>query len=197
MQMFKKSGKSISAGEHINLADIRGNSLYTKDNYIYQFLKVMPIPTALMTADEKAHLTLAMARELSPIGVPFKILFLSRPTDIKQIIEYYEGIFAMTVNTKKRDNLKKTMNYLSKMATTGGVLERQTYISLWSEAAKQSEEELYSKTVDFKNALNNVGISAFICNETEIINMAALFYRPVFSQVDIGTTPNFTFLNNT
>ncbi len=190
----KKPTKQISTCEYINLADIRANFLYTKDNYIYQFLKVMPISTALMTEDEKAHLTFAMSKELSPIGVPFKILFLSRPTDITKIIEYYEGVRSMTGNTKKRDNLKKTMNYLSAEATSGGILERQTFIALWIDKNTQGEEELYSKATEFKNALNNTGVVATICTETEITNIVSLFYDPVFSTVNYDKTPNFTFL---
>lgn len=194
MKVFSKQQGNLSTCEYINLADIRGQFLYTKDNKVYQFIKAMPIPTALMTPDEKARLTMVMARELSPIGMPFKILFISRPTDIKQIIEYYDSIRSMTVDSKKRDNLKKTMNYLSKMATTGGVLERQTFIALWAEKDEKGEDELYSKTVEFRNALTNAGVSATICNETEIANMIGLFYKPVFAQVDINTTPNYTFM---
>lgn len=194
MAKFGVKDKEISTSDYINLADIKGSFLYTKDNFIYQFLKVMPISTVLMTTDEKAQLTQSMARELSPIGVSFKILFLSRPTDISKIIDYYEGVRSFTDSTKKRDNLKKTMNYLSRAATSGGVLERQTFIGLWVDKNLQSEEELHTKANEFKHALNNTGVIASICSETEIANMMNLFYNPVFSSINYSPTPNYTFM---
>lgn len=192
--MIKKKTE-ISVNEYINLKDVRGSILYSKDNYIFSFIRVQPISTALMTEDEKKFLTLSMAKELSPLQIPFKILFLSRPTDVKQIIDYYEGIKATTSNTKKRDNITKTMRFFSSMANSGGVLERQTYISIWMNLSEKTEEDLNSKAIEFAMALEKTGVPAEICREQEIIGMLGLFYNPLYqSGVIYDTTPNFTFM---
>lgn len=188
----KENKKELSTNQYINLADVRGNALYTKDNMMWQFLKVQPISTALLTDDEKKRLTLIMTRELSPLRIPFKILFLTRPTDVRQIIEYYEAIKSSTSDTKKRDNLTKTIRYFSGLATGGGVLERQTYIAIWANTERQ-KEELPTKLTDFKNALLTSGVTCSICDETDIINMVGLFYNPVFSlSTIVDRTPRMT-----
>lgn len=175
--------------------DVRGDFLYTKDGNIWQFIKVMPISTALMTETEKEQITMRMTREISPTNVPFKILFLSRPTDVRQLVEYYEGIKANTVNTKKRTNLTKTIQYFSQMVTTGSVIERQTFIALWTSKEIKTEEDLYSKTIEFRNALAGAGVNCNICDDTDIINMLGLFYNPVFTvNTVVDTTNKYTFM---
>lgn len=195
MAKKKPNKKEQSTNEYVNLADVRGCSLFTKDNMIWQFLKVMPISTALMNEDEKEQITFKMTREISPTNVPFKIIFLTRPTDVRQLVEYYEGIKANTVDTKKRENLNKTIRFFSKMVTASSVLERQTFIALWTTEKKQSEADLYAKLVEFRNALLNTGVSCSICDETDIINMLGLFYNPVFSvNTVVDTTNKYTFM---
>lgn len=190
-----KKSKSVSTNEFVNVSDVRGSFLYTKDNMLIQFLKVLPISTALMTDQEKKILTLQMTREISPINIPFKILFLTRPTDVRQLVEYYEGIKTSTIDTKKRDNITKTIRYFSSMALGGGVLERQTFIALWKQEVKQTEDDLYAKTVEFRNALIQSGVTCSICDETDIINMLGLFYNPCFTTNTImDVTNKYTFM---
>lgn len=193
---IKKENKAeISSNEFINLTDVRGTFLYTKDSHIFSYLKVQPISTALMNETEKKTLTERMTRDLSPLGVPFKILFLSRPTDVKQIIDFYEGIKSETSNTKKRDSITKSIKYFSSLSNTGSVLERHTYICLWVNATTKTQEELLSKTLEFADALSRMSIPCSVCKEHEIINMLGLFYNPVYAQeVLYDTTPNFTFI---
>lgn len=189
------SKKDISTSEYLNLVDIRGDFLYTTDNKIFQFIKVLPISTALMTETEKSQLTKKMTRELSPTKVPFKILFLTRPTDVRQIVDYYENIKSTTTDQRKRENLTKTIRYFSQMALSGGVLERQTFIALWTQNEKQTEDDLIIKTLDFRNALIATGVTATICDETDIVNMLGLYYNPTFSvNTAVDTTPRYSFL---
>lgn len=189
------SKKDISTSEYLNLVDIRGDFLYTTDNKIFQFIKVLPISTALMTETEKSQLTKKMTRELSPTKVPFKILFLTRPTDVRQIVDYYENIKSTTTDQRKRENLTKTIRYFSQMALSGGVLERQTFIALWTQNEKQTEDDLIIKTLDFRNALISTGVTATICDETDIVNMLGLYYNPTFSvNTAVDTTPRYSFL---
>ncbi len=193
--MLKKKAKTVTANEFINLANVRGQFLYTKDNMIWQFIKVQPISTALMNEKEKELLTLKMTREVSPTKVPFKILFFSRPTDVRQIIEYYENIKASTDDTKKRDCLSKTIKYFSKLSTGNGVLERQTFIALWTQNEKQKEDDLMQKTIEFRNSLSASGVHCSIADEKELIAMLGLFYNPSFSShTCVDVTNKYTFL---
>lgn len=196
IELFKKQKKTSpikSTGEEISLADIRGNKLYTKDGNEWMYLKVQPIPTALMTTDEKERLTLTMTRELSPINVPFKIIFLTRPTDVKQQIDYYEGIKAETIHPLKRESLTQTIRFFSQASTSHNVLERQTFISISSADIEMGE--LLTVAQSFEKALFSCGIRANICDEKEIIGMVGLFFSPSFSSsYYVDTTPNIPLL---
>lgn len=185
--------EDLSINEFINLSDIRGNFLYTKDEYIFCYLLVQPISTQLMATEEKALFTKRLTEQISPLNSQFKILFLSRPTDVKEIIEYYEDIRAITADIKKRDNLKKMMNYFSNLSVFGGILERKTYICLWKKISDSVEAEIMQKAHEFKTAFLLAGIPTDICNEEEIIQMVSLFLEPANTVLNINdVTPNFT-----
>lgn len=184
-----------STCELVNLADVKGRTLYTKDGYIFSYVKVQPISTALMTESEKEFLMKKMTTALSPLNIPFKILFLTRPTDIKQVIDYYEGIKSVTVDTLRRSALTSTINYLSGMAISGGVLERQTYFAIWTkESYEDSAEYLSTKLEELLNALKDSGIKSHICDERDILQMLSLFYNPDYSKKYIDTTPNVVLM---
>ncbi|WMJ24301.1 hypothetical protein RBG61_06450 [Paludicola sp. MB14-C6] len=188
----KDNGPEISINEYINVADVKGNFLYTKDNYIFQYIRVQPLSTTLMTKEEKKMLTSKMTAELSPLNTPFKIILFSRPTDISQTIDYLDGIKSVTQNQRKKDSLGKSMHFLSAMATSGGVIERLTYIALWFNRSEHSEEELSMKTIEFKNALVNSSVKCHICDEREINDLLSLFYNPINAQ-SMRIDPSYTF----
>lgn len=192
MNLFSKKQKSAaeSVQEYITLADVRGNILYSKSGGVTQFIKISPISTALMTETEKEQLTLRMTRGLSPIKFPFKILFLTRPTDVRQIIEFYEGIKSTTQDSIKREALTKTVRHLSQLANGGGILERQTFLSVQVLPSARAVEELTARGFEMQSALAASGVTCHICDETEIINMLGLFFSPAFSfSREISKTP--------
>ncbi|MEG0894496.1 MAG: hypothetical protein RSE93_02195 [Oscillospiraceae bacterium] len=188
----KNNIKNLSVNEYINLADIRGEFLYSKDNYIWQFIKVEPVSTALMTLNEKSAFVKKLTLEISPMRIPFKILFLTRPTDVRRLVNYYENIKFNTTDQKKRENLTKTIHFFSNMATSNETLERQAFIALWT---NKKEEDIKTKTIEFRNALTNAGVKCNICDQVDITNMIGLFYNPIFNVNTVITdTPNYTYM---
>ncbi|MEG2812974.1 MAG: hypothetical protein RSA79_00080 [Oscillospiraceae bacterium] len=193
--MFNKKNKLQDINEYINIADVKNDMLFTKNGYAFKYLQVKPISTALMTQLEKRLLVDKMTMELSAVCIPFKILFISRPTDVTQLILYYTDILQNTVSQKKKEAIKKTIHNLSRMSTDGGVLERQTYICVWNK--RENISQLVEKTNDLKIALTTSGVACNDCLDSDIINMLLLFFNPTFDkQPSVDITPHLTFLED-
>ncbi|MDK2802703.1 MAG: hypothetical protein KFW09_04925 [Oscillospiraceae bacterium] len=185
--IFKKKIKQVekkNVSDLINIEDIKGEVLSTKDGYIFSYIKVQPISIDLMTESEKKQITNKLTSEISCLRIPFKFLFISRKADIKMLISHYEEIKGNTVNTIKRDNLTKTIRYLSHISMGGGVLERQSYVCLWQK--KSMEKELTSMAYDFKNSLQRCGYISHICGEYDIRTLCNLFLNPITYDTEVG-----------
>ena len=179
----EKENTENTVSDLINIEDIRGELLYTKDGYVFSYIKVQPISIDLKTKEEKKILTDKLTAEISSLKVPFKMIFLSKKADIKNLVSYYEEIKSNTVDPIKRDNLTKTIRNLSKMSIDGGVLERQSYICLWDK--KENKKEHISMTYSFKNSLNKCEYTSVVCNEYEIRSLCNLFLNPNIHDTEV------------
>ncbi|MDF2567969.1 MAG: uncharacterized protein K0R90_1425 [Oscillospiraceae bacterium] len=191
----KAQNPVLSVQQLINIKDIKGSCLYTKDSLLFSYLKVQPISTGLMSKDEKARMVRNMTQEISPLNVPFKITLLSRPTDVKQVVNFYENIKQMTPQSNKRDSITKTVRYLSESSQTGGVLERQTFLSAYIPASNHTDVDMLQIITQFKNALEHCNIRCDILDEKSIVQMCALFLNPNYSNTFVSEYDNnFTIL---
>lgn len=173
--MTKKNTR-LSVQELLGIEDVRDGFLFTKTQKAIGFLRVQPISVALMTETEKEQLTRRITTELSPLRKPFTILLLSKPTDVKTIIEYLEGIKAETSDTLRRDCLTKTMKYLSSLSLSGQVLDRYAYVSF--SAPSEETGELAELLRSAQKAFDAAGIRSEILDSKGVLQLCALFYNP-------------------
>ena len=61
----KNSSLSITVNEFLKIKDIRGDLLYTTDEFIFTYIQVFPQNTRLKTHKEQSLIALNLARELS------------------------------------------------------------------------------------------------------------------------------------
>ena len=186
----------LSAQEKVNIKDIKGSCLYTKDGFLFSFLKVQPVSTGLMSKEEKARLTRQMTAAISPLGSPFKLILLSRPTDVKQIIRYYETMKQTTPESNKRDSITKTQRYLSESSLSGGVLERQTFLAVWLPASGHTDKDVTELALQYRAALSSCGISSELLDEKSIVQMCSLVLNPNYSNTVSVYDNNYTFLTD-
>lgn len=179
--MPKKNKRGTSVQELLNIEDVREGFLLTKDRRAIGFLRVQPISVSLMTETEKEQLTRRITTELSPLRKPFTILLLSKPTDVKAIIDYLEEVKAATSDTLRRDCLTKTMKYLSNLSLSGQVLDRYAYVSFSSPA--EEKEDLSELLRSAQKAFDAAGIRSEILDNKGILQLCAMFYNPAGGNV--------------
>lgn len=183
----KKNNVSVAektAIDFVNIKDIRGNFLYTLDGLVCSYIRLTPVSTELFSEQEKKSLTNILTAELSAEKEEFKFLAVSRPVDIKPLIDQYAELMRNTTNKIQRELLKKESYVLSNYALSGEVVERQFYIMLWSKYSDSAEADLDKRTREIINRFENAGIKSEFISQQEILKLCNLINNPSYVHIE-------------
>jgi len=67
----KEDPRKLTANEFINIRDIIGNYLYTRDGYVFMDIRLQPISVDLLSSREKDSLINTLTAKLSSETKPF------------------------------------------------------------------------------------------------------------------------------
>ena len=127
----KEELAQITANEFVNVKDIRGNFLYTRDNLALAYLKIYPISTELFSKNEKRLIAKQLTVSLSSAQYPFQLLAVSRPVDISPLLSELSATLTSSSDVKQKELLKQEIVEMGAFALSGEVVERQFYIKIW------------------------------------------------------------------
>lgn len=172
-----------TAGEFINVKDIRDKYLYTRDNMILMFLRVHGISIDLYSKGEKNQMIKTLTAELSDIQYPFKFMAVSRPVDISPIIGDMSAMLK-SAEDKRKELLRQEILQMSTFALSGEIVERQFYLSIWDKQEDGCEKELYKRALDLANKFTANGIGCDVLNEKEIVRLCNLVNNPSYTHLE-------------
>lgn len=181
----KESEKSaiVTAQHFINVKDIRGNYLYTRDGYLFIYLRIHPISIDLYSKAEKAILIKTLTAELSDLQYPFKFIALSRPVDISPIIiDLSDKV--REAEDKRKELLRQEIMQMSGYALSGEIVERQYYICLWDIFEEGNEMELRKRATLLSEKLMAGSVSSDILSEKEIVRFLNLVNNPSYVHLE-------------
>jgi len=172
-----------TAMEFINVKDIKGRHLYTKDGMILTFLRLHAISIDLLSKSEKNILIKQLTAELSDIQYPFKFMAVSRPVDISPLIN---DLTAMLKNAeeKRKELLRHEILQMSSYALSGEIVERQFYISIWDRYEEGMEKDIYKRAILLSEKFSGNGIDCDIIGEKEIIRLINLVHNPAYVHLE-------------
>lgn len=183
-----------TANEFVNVKDIKGKYLYTRDQLVLCYLKINPISIDLFSKSEKQQLVKQLTANMSGIQHPFKFLAVSRPVDITPLISELSAALA-TSDPKQKELLKQEILEMTTFALSGEVVERQFYIVLWEKADEGAEKELLVKAKDFAGNLGDCGIGCEILEQQDIVRLCNLINNPAYMHLeDTDFTPSIPIL---
>lgn len=181
----KESEKSsiVTAQHFINVKDIRGNYLYTRDGFLFIYLRIHPISIDLYSKAEKAILIKTLTAELSDLQYPFKFIALSRPVDISPIILDLSDKLR-DAEDKRKELLRQEILQMSGYALSGEIVERQYYICLWDIFEEGNEMELSKRAALLSEKLMSGNVSSDILSEKEIVRFLNLVNNPSYVHLE-------------
>lgn len=182
----------VTAQEFTNVKDIRDKYLYTRDNYIFMYLKLDPLSIDLLSKNEKVSLTRQLTAELSGDQQTLKLLAVSRPVDISPLINEYSELLATTTNQKQKELLRKEISAISNYALSGEVIERQFYLPIWQRLEEGSERDISRRMQDIKAAFESSKVPAEVLKGKDIVRLCNLVNNPAYAHIeDMSLEPTF------
>ena len=115
--MGKKENKDLSEQELLNVIDIKGNFLYTRDNYVFTYIRISPINLQLWAEDELKEKLLSYTAEYSSEDTCFSFYSISRPIVLEGVITNYERILRKSQDSIQKRIISNTLNYLQSMSS--------------------------------------------------------------------------------
>ena len=180
---YKEKAPDSTANEFINVKDICGNFLYTRDGLMLCYLKLTPISIDLYSKTEKKNIVRTLTAEMSATQFPFKFIAVSRPIDISPLLSELNSLL-MTTDMKQKELLKSEMIEMSNFAMGGDIVERQFYIVLWDKVLDGMERELMNRVRLFAENFNGSKISCEILGQQDIVRLCNLVNNPSYTHIE-------------
>lgn len=180
-ERMKLEEKGESTQDLTNIIDIDATNeiLYTEDGYILSLLRLDSISLELMNESEKNSIAEGMVGALSKYGEPWKLIAVSRPVDVKPLIDKYNDMYSEANSDVRKKLLKNAARTMESFALGGEVTERQFYFIIWEKNIdKNSVVNLVKKRALFMTALNERKTRVRIAGKAETIRVCNLFFNP-------------------
>lgn len=194
----QKELKEKKIQELINVKDVEGGLLYTKDGYIQGYIRVLPMNVSLLSKAEKRRKRDLIKEKLND-EEHFEFLKMSKSVDLSQQINYLQNLAKECDNHIKKMGLLESIRATSKYSQQGEMVENQYYYMFRvRNKDTHSEKELKDKLFDFSNKLEECEVKSYILDDMEIIEVANLFCNPMTADTEYLELSSYvsTFLDN-
>jgi len=173
-----------SANEFVNVKDIRGKFLYTRDGLALCYLKILPISIDLFSKNEKRQMVRQLTANMSSVQYPFQLIAVSRPVDISPLLSELSTTLTESGDMKQKELLKQEILEMSSYALSGEVVERQFYIVLWEKVNDSAERDLLQRLKYLSGYFNDVGIQTEILEQQDIVRLCNLINNPSYVHLE-------------
>lgn len=177
-RLFTKKEKDTitsTAGQEINILDIKNNLIYTRDNLIIAILKINSLNMQLFSKKELLNKVKDITSELSTETKEFKMTSIARPVDVGSLIDYLRDILSNTTDSIQkrllRENIRETLN----LTLVGDAVERQNLLIISEEVSDSAEQELQKRAREIVQKFDNCGMKLEILNDQYLIQVCSSF----------------------
>ena len=181
--MKKKQNKKMLVNQYINIADIKNNILYTKDNFIIGFIKVGTVSISTMSKTDINILTKTLCSEFASVKDNLRMIKISKPVDISGLVSDYRQMYIGSNNLKQKELLREATLFLHKYSVNGNELENEYYFLVRENL--NNFTELEKKLSNIKRKFEAGKIQANICTTEDIARLCNLFANSSYGNVEI------------
>lgn len=178
--------KEQTANDFVNVLDIKNSLLYSKDFYVFAYIRVPPLALELMSMAEQEIIIRNLAVEMSAENKPFKHLSISRPVNISGLIDDLTDSYMVAETPQQKEILKKNIDTINNFALSGDVVERQFYFIIWEKYSDGVQTDLLKRAEELCIRLNSVQKDISLLNDNEIVQLCNLYANPAYSHFEDG-----------
>lgn len=180
----KQKKKKITSNQYINVADIKNNVLYTKDNYVISFIKIGTVSISTMSKTDINILTKTLSSEFASLKNNLRMLKISKPVDISLLTNCYRDMYRNCNDLKRKELLREATMFLHKYSTNGNELENEYYFIIRQPLTNNAIIELEKIATSIVRKFQAGKIKANICNTEEIARLCNLFTNTSYGNVE-------------
>lgn len=179
--MEKQKTTEQSANEFCDVKDVKGNFLYTNEGYIYIYVKVGFLNTALFSTAEFERSTTQITASYESDRKEFAYCAYPREIDLDL---YKNNLKEKARQEQEFLGLKKILNVMMiqamELSTSGENYEHYHFFKLWNEIPSASalpniRQAMMERAREFCQRYETAGVSAEILKEKEIVKLCNLF----------------------
>ncbi len=183
--------KKQTANDFVNVKDIKGSLLYTKDNHIFSYIRLQPISVDLLSQNEKKVLINTLTAELSSETSPFQFFAISQVVDMSKLKDSLYDVLNDTSDNIRRRLINDEITQVASFALSGEIIERQFFVIIWESLTDDNEFVLKRRANELTYKFQSCGVSAEVLNQNQVYHLVKLFAHPQSGHLDI-TDNNFS-----
>lgn len=176
--------KTLTANDFVNVKDVDGTIVFTKDNKLYSYIKIKPFSLELLSEEEQRLRGRQFTAEFSAINRAYKFFSISRPVDVTFMLDNLTQLNAQTDDPKRKELIRHKIAEINQFALSGDILEHQFFLVLWVQNKKDAQKELLKLSAEVMSRFKACGVDVSLCNEKEIIKLFNLFANPNYAHLE-------------
>jgi len=188
MEKIEQDVKKITANEFTNVKDIKKDVLYTKDGYIFGYLRILYFNIELLPEEEQNAIAKTLTALAKGIIESFVYFTLPREVDLDSYKNYLEKTYKQEIeNSQKKLYLNDMIRQAIELSSGSDNFEHQHFIKIWRKLKGnirddyQDEIELKNKLKEFQQMFSAVKIETVILNDNKIMELSNLFANGIRS----------------
>jgi hypothetical protein len=176
--------RNLTANQFINVKDIDGSIVYTKDNKLYTYIKIKPMSLELMSEQEQKLRGKQFTAEFSAIKNQYKFFSISRPVDVSFMLDNLNGKHSQAQELKRKEVIRNKIAEINRFAMGGEILEHNFFMVLWVAGRKDAQKELLKMANDIIGCFKACRMEVSLCKQSEIIKLFNLFANPNYAHLE-------------
>jgi len=180
----KQLEKSLTANAFVNVKDIVGTTVYSKDGKLYAYIKIKALSLELLSEEEQRIRGQQFTAEFSAITKSYKFFSISRPVDVSFMLDNLNSINSKTHDMKRKALIRNKILEINQFAMSGDILEHNFYMVLWVADKKDAKKELHKLAGEIISKFKACQMEVNLCNDGEIIKLFNLFANPNYAHLE-------------
>ncbi len=195
MQTKKKMTEPLrTAQELINVEEIHGKILWTRDKYLFAYIQCRGADNSLLSDDDHGSVTETITMALSEQTEPFQILSIPRTVDTQGMLLKLRGLRQETDSDTRLKLLNGEITALEELAEDGAK-EPMLIVKLWIPAARNADRVLMERAAILVSRLQNNGVGAAILDDDQILALCTIYAElGVWQQEDTDDSGDIPYL---
>lgn len=163
-----------TAQEFVNVEDISGNLIYSRDGYLFGFLLLKARDSKLLSDTETYAEAERLAAALSGETEPWQLLSVPRTVDTLGMIRSLTNMRRSTDEDARLKLINGEIAALQEMAREG-TKEPLIVLKCWMKAAKGADQALLKRLRDIRGKLTEQRVAADLMNDVQITYFCKVF----------------------